>query len=51
MTMISTTNGFDLGSATIERLEKLLKNELFMNIDSPFAQEIIDELESRNEEE
>lgn len=45
--MISTINGFDLGSATTERLELLLRNELYMDIDSKFAQEIVDELESR----
>lgn len=45
--MISTVNGFDIGAASTERLEQLLKMELYMDIDSKFAVEIIDELDSR----
>jgi len=45
--MISTLNGFDIGAASTERLEQLLKMELYIDIDSKFAEEIIDELEDR----
>lgn len=45
--MISTVNDFDLGLASTKRLELLLKNELYINIDSPFAEEIQTELEDR----
>jgi len=47
--MISLIKSIDLGSLTEERLELLLKNELYINIDSPFAVEIIEELESRQQ--
>jgi len=45
--MISS-NGIDLGLCDNRRLELLLKNELYMNIDSVVAEEIMAELGSRN---
>lgn len=45
--MISKINGLDLGQESVESLQKLLKNELFININSEFAKEIDEELESR----
>jgi cell division GTPase FtsZ len=40
-------NGLDLGQETTEELEALLKDELYMDIDSEFAVEIMDEIDSR----
>jgi hypothetical protein len=45
--MISKINGLDLSEESIEDLELLLKNELYINIDSEFAKEIQQEIESR----
>lgn len=47
--MISKVNGLDLGQETTADLKLLLKNELFINIDSEFAKEIDAELEARAE--
>lgn len=47
--MYSEIKQFDLGGETIESLQRMLKNELYMNIDSPFAKEIIQEIQSRNQ--
>lgn len=45
--MISKVNGLDLGQETTEDLALLLKCELQMDIDSPFAKELDEEIESR----
>lgn len=42
-------NGLDLSTTSTPDLELLLKNELYMDIDSVFADELISELESRKE--
>lgn len=42
-------NGLDLELETTEDLELLLKNELYMDIDSQFAKELTKELEKRKE--
>lgn len=47
--MISKVNGLDLSEETVEDLELLLSNELFINIDSPFAKELEEELNNRPE--
>lgn len=49
MANISKVNGLDLEQETTEDLEVLLRNELYMDIDSPFAEEIKQELERRNQ--
>lgn len=41
------TNGLDLELETIEDLQLLLRNELYMDIDSVFAKEIQEELKKR----
>lgn len=41
-------NGLNLTETSTPDLELLLKNELYMNIDSEFADELISEIESRN---
>lgn len=46
---ISKVNGLNLSLETTEDLEQLLKNELYQDIDSEFAMEIIEELEKRYE--
>ena len=48
--MISKINGLDLGQESIEDLNDLLQNELYIDIDSPFAEEIKEELSLRKEE-
>ena len=45
--MYSKIKEFDLGEETVEALERMLRNELYINIDSEFAKEIIQEIESR----
>ena len=45
--MVSKVNGLDLSAETTEDLRLLLQNELYQNIDSIFAQEIIAELSLR----
>lgn len=42
-------NGLDLSLETVEDLELLLKNELYIDIDSKFAKELQKELEKRKE--
>jgi hypothetical protein len=42
-------NGLDLELETTEDLELLLKNELYMDINSIFAKELSKELEKRKE--
>lgn len=49
MTNISKTKGIDLELLSIERLETLLKNELYIDIDSPFADELATEINKRKE--
>ena len=47
MARISKINGLDLEQETLEDLELLLRNELYMDIDSPFAEELVKEIERR----
>ena len=47
MNNISNFNGLNLSDTSVEDLELLLKNELYMDIDSPFAVEIMTELDNR----
>jgi hypothetical protein len=49
MENISKTKGIDLNGLSIERLERLLKTELYINIDSPFAVELMAEINRRKE--
>ena len=44
---ISKLNGLNLSKESDRDLELLLRNELYMDIDSEFAKEIIEEIESR----
>lgn len=44
---ISKVNGLNLSLESTKDLELLLKNELYQDIDSEFAKEIIEELEKR----
>lgn len=44
---ISKLNGLNLTKQSEERLNQLLRNELYMDIDSEFAKEIMEELKSR----
>ena len=48
MHKLSNTKGLDLGQETIDDLKILLKNELYLDIDSQFANEIDEELENRS---
>jgi hypothetical protein len=43
-------NGLDLSLMTVEQLERKLKVELYRDIDSEVAKEILQELESRIKE-
>jgi hypothetical protein len=45
--MISKVNGLDLSQETTDDLELLLINELYMDVDSLFAKEIQQELDTR----
>ena len=47
MSNISNINGLNLSDTSVEDLELLLKNELYMDIDSAFAVEIMAELDNR----
>lgn len=47
MSNISKINGLNLSDTSIEDLELLLKNELYIDIDSAFAVEIMAELDNR----
>lgn len=47
--MTSKVNGLDLEQETLEDLELLLRNELYIDIDSPFAEELMVEIEKRKE--
>ena len=49
--MISKVNGLDLSKESMEDLELLLKNELYIDIESPFAKELQQEIETRLQEE
>jgi hypothetical protein len=49
MSNVSKVNGLDLEQETLEDLEALLKNELYMNIDSPFAVELQKEIDKRKD--
>lgn len=51
MARISKYNELNLSEETTEDLELLLRNELYVDIDSPFAKEIQEELEERYEKE
>ena len=46
---LDKTKGIDLGQLTLERLERMLRNELYIDIDSPFADELIKEINTRKE--
>lgn len=48
MARISKYNELNLTEESTEDLELMLRNELYMDIDSPFAKEIQEELEERN---
>jgi hypothetical protein len=48
MADLEKTKGIDLSELSLERLGALLRNELYINIDSPFADELIAEIEKRN---
>jgi hypothetical protein len=45
--MISKVKGLDLGQESVKDLNSLLRHELYIDIDSEFAKEIQQELESR----
>ncbi len=45
MDNLSKVNGLNLTQESTEDLELLLRNEIYMDIDSEFAKEIIEELE------
>jgi len=47
MSNISKVNGLDLEQETLEDLELLLRNELYIDIDSPFADELQAEINKR----
>jgi hypothetical protein len=47
MDNISKVNGLNLTLESDRELELLLRNELYMDIDSEFAKEIMEELKSR----
>jgi hypothetical protein len=47
MDNISKVNGLNLTRESDRELELLLRNELYMDIDSEFAKEIMEELKSR----
>jgi len=49
MSNISKINGLDLELETLEDLELLLRNELYQDIDSPFAEELQTEINKRKE--
>jgi hypothetical protein len=43
------SNGLDLEQETLEDLELLLRNELYIDIDSKFAKELQKEIEKRKQ--
>jgi hypothetical protein len=47
MSNISKINGLDLEQETLEDLELLLRNELYIDIDSEFAVELQAEIDKR----
>jgi hypothetical protein len=49
MANISKVNGLDFDQETLEDLQLLLKNELYIDIDSPFAEELMTEINRRQE--
>jgi hypothetical protein len=49
MANISKIKEIDLEQLSIERLESLLKNEVYIDIDSPFADELATEINKRKE--
>jgi hypothetical protein len=49
MVDLSKTKGLDLEQETLEDLQSFLRNELYIDIDSPFAEELQKEIDKRQE--
>lgn len=49
MADLSKTKGLDLEQETLEDLVRFLRNELYIDIDSPFAEELQKEIDKRKE--
>jgi hypothetical protein len=49
METINKTKGLDLDAFPIEKLQRLLQNELYIDIDSEFADELIKEINKRTD--
>ena len=47
MNDLTNTKGLDLEQESLEDLKLILENELYIDIDSPFAAELMKEIEKR----